>query len=53
MSFVFFNTLILSLDDAIPNTETLFGQFNLAFTIIFAIEMGLKLLGLGFRGNFT
>lgn len=52
LGFVFFNTLILSLDGAIANTDTLFGQLNLGFTIVFAIEMGLKMIGLGLRGIF-
>ena len=43
------NTLILSLDNLVVSQRGLeiIKNFNLAFTIIFAIEMGLKLFGIG------
>lgn len=46
---VFINTIILCLDGLVSNTEIL-NNFNYAFTIIFTIEMGLKILGLGLIG---
>ena len=49
--FVFFNTVVLALDGSIANTDTLFDQFNLTFTIVFTIEMGFKLIGLGPKGK--
>ena len=43
------NTLILSMDNLITGEENLklMSNFNKAFTIIFAIEMGLKIFALG------
>lgn len=43
------NTIILSLDGLVNNDE-LFNQMNLAFTIIFTIEISLKLFGYGIKG---
>ncbi|CAD8053314.1 unnamed protein product [Paramecium primaurelia] len=43
---VFMNTVILCLDGLVNNSEDL-NSFNLAFTILFTIEMGLKIIGYG------
>ena len=43
---VFMNTVILCLDGLVNNSEEL-NNFNLAFTILFTIEMGLKIIGFG------
>lgn len=43
---VFMNTVILCLDGLVNNSEDL-NNFNLAFTILFTIEMGLKIIGYG------
>jgi len=40
------NTLIMALDGLVSD-ESILNDFNYAFTIIFTIELGLKLLGLG------
>ena len=45
------NTIILSLDGLV-NDDDLFNQMNLAFTIIFTIEISLKLFGYGVKGFF-
>lgn len=42
------NTVMLSLDGFVED-EVLLSEFNVAFTIIFTIEFGLKLFALGFR----
>ena len=49
--WVVLNTLILAIDHygIDPNTESLFNTFNLIFTIIFWVEMVLKLVGLGVK----
>ncbi|KAL4477710.1 hypothetical protein ABPG74_002860 [Tetrahymena malaccensis] len=47
MIVVVMNTVILSLDGSVSNQDIL-DQFNQAFTYIFAIDMGFKLIGLGF-----
>ncbi|KAL4482140.1 hypothetical protein ABPG72_014953 [Tetrahymena utriculariae] len=47
MIVVVMNTVILSLDGSVNDQEIL-DQFNQAFTYIFVIDMGLKLIGLGF-----
>jgi len=48
MSSVVINTLILSLDGLLPNNDNyILDQFNFYFTIIFTIDMGFKLIGLG------
>ncbi|EAR94798.2 cation channel family protein (macronuclear) [Tetrahymena thermophila SB210] len=47
MIAVVMNTVILSLDGSVDN-QSILDQFNQAFTYIFAIDMGLKLIGLGF-----
>lgn len=45
---VAFNTVILALDGLVPDSSAnLLSEFNLAFTILFTIELGLKLLGMG------
>lgn len=51
---VILNTLTLALD-GIFSSDTiteLFSTANLSFTIIFAVEMGLKLVGLGPIGKY-
>ncbi|CAD8186158.1 unnamed protein product [Paramecium octaurelia] len=45
---VAFNTIVLALDGLVTN-DNLLSNFNLAFTIIFIIELGLKLIGLGIK----
>lgn len=49
---VVINTVILAMDGLFtdPDTINMFQTFNLSFTIIFAIEMGAKLLGYGIAG---
>ena len=49
---VIINTIVLALDHhgISEDMETNLQDMNFAFTIIFAIEMGLKLLGLGVKG---
>lgn len=46
---VFMNTIILACDGLVEDEGTLnaFSSLNDAFTIIFAVEMGLKVFGLG------
>ena len=50
---VLLNTLTLALDGVFTSDiiTTLFSDANLAFTIIFTVEMGLKIIGLGPFGN--
>ncbi|CAD8079150.1 unnamed protein product [Paramecium primaurelia] len=44
------NTVILALDGLLPDsTSTLTNQFNFGFTILFTIELGLKMFGMGLR----
>lgn len=43
---VLMNTIILSLDGTVPKEDTL-DLFNFSFTIIFIIEMGLKIIAMG------
>lgn len=47
--FVFMNTIILALDHygIDPDTQNILQGFNTFFTIIFACEMGLKILAIG------
>ncbi|CAD8079148.1 unnamed protein product [Paramecium primaurelia] len=45
---VAFNTIILALEGLVTDNDLL-SNFNLAFTIIFIIELGLKLIGLGVK----
>ncbi len=49
--WVVLNTLILAIDHygIDTNIEDMFNQWNLAFTIIFWVEMVLKLIGLGVK----
>ena len=49
--WVVLNTLILAIDHygIDTTTEDMFNQWNLAFTIIFWVEMVLKLIGLGVK----
>jgi hypothetical protein len=48
MLCVIMNTLILALDGLIPSQNAgLIDEFNLAFTIIFTVDMGLKLVAFG------
>jgi hypothetical protein len=49
---VVINTIVLAMDryQIDPDEEQVLKDMNLTFTIIFAIEMGLKLLGLGLKG---
>ena len=49
--FVILNTLALGLDGVFANAENLFRNFNLTFTVVFTIEMCLKLIGLGPKSN--
>ena len=45
---VFINTVILALDGLTPESSAeVLSQFNLSFTIIFTIELGLKMIGMG------
>lgn len=48
---VFVNTVVLSLDGIITDEKghKILDELNFTFTIIFNIEMGLKLLGLGVK----
>ncbi|EWS72781.1 cation channel family transporter (macronuclear) [Tetrahymena thermophila SB210] len=49
MLFVLSNTIILCLDGIVPSSSSAtLTQLNYIFTIIFAVDMGLKLIGLGF-----
>lgn len=42
------NTLVLALDGLVPDSSSnLLTEFNLAFTILFTIELGLKVFGMG------
>lgn len=42
------NTIILALDGLVPDSSTdTLNSFNFAFTIIFTIELGIKLIGMG------
>ncbi|CAK63561.1 unnamed protein product (macronuclear) [Paramecium tetraurelia] len=42
------NTVILALDGLLPDSSAnTLNQFNLGFTILFTIELGLKLIGMG------
>ena len=44
------NTLILGLEGLVSaSTDELFGQMNLAFTVIFGVEMICKIYGFGFK----
>ncbi|CAD8184566.1 unnamed protein product [Paramecium pentaurelia] len=45
---VTFNTIVLALDGLVTD-DKLLSDFNLAFTIIFIIELGFKLIGLGIK----
>lgn len=45
---VAFNTIVLALDGLVTD-DKLLSDFNLAFTIIFIIELGFKLIGLGIQ----
>lgn len=48
MLCVLMNTIILTLDGLVsPEGEQILNQFNFSFTIIFTIDMGLKLVGMG------
>ena len=47
---VFCNTLILALDGLYEDTSNLFPSLNLFFTISFAVDMILKIIGLGVKG---
>ena len=48
MLCVFLNTVVLSLDGLVQEEELL-NTFNFWFTIIFAVELGLKIIGLGVK----
>jgi len=42
------NTLILAMDGLVPDSwSDSLSQFNFAFTIIFTIELGIKVIGMG------
>ena len=43
------NTIILALNGYIADSNSTVSQLNLTFTIMFTIDMGLKLIGYGFR----
>lgn len=49
---VLFNTVILAMDGLFTDVDTtaLFTKLNLAFTVIFSIEMGSKIMGYGMKG---
>ena len=49
---VMLNTCVLAMDGLFTSDESiaLLGKFNLVFTIIFIVEMGLKILGFGIKG---
>lgn len=48
MSCVIINTIILALDGTVSKESSeILDQFNLAFTYIFAIDMALKIFGMG------
>jgi hypothetical protein len=49
MLCVAMNTIVLSLDGLVKSDEgiLILNKFNYAFTIIFTIDMGLKLVGMG------
>lgn len=49
---VFLNTVMLASQGLVNDTasQDLLSNFNLAFTVIFTIEMGLKIIGLGLKG---
>ena len=49
---VMLNTCVLAMDGLFTSDESikLLGKFNLVFTIIFIVEMGLKIMGFGIRG---
>jgi hypothetical protein len=51
---VTFNTVTLAMDHhgISKDTEDILNDFNLAFTIIFMVEMGFKLIGLGIQSKF-
>lgn len=50
---VIFNTFILASEGLITDesTTSLFDDLNMAFTIIFIVEMGLKIFGFGIERN--
>lgn len=48
MVCVFLNTLILAMEGLVEGDgAALLDEFNLVFTIIFTVDMGLKLIGMG------
>lgn len=48
MLSVIINTIILALEGLIPDSSTyILDSFNFTFTIIFTVDSGLKLIGLG------
>ncbi len=55
MMSVFLNTLILCCNGLVTSTSVnaIFNQFNTAFTIIFALEMAIKVFGYGVEGKFS
>ncbi len=48
------NTVVLALDNIVVDEDgiSFMKMLNLIFTIIFTVEMGLKILGLGLAGYF-
>ena len=52
---VFINTLILCCNGLVTSTSVnnVFNQFNTAFTIIFALEMAIKIFGFGINGKYS
>lgn len=48
MLCVFINTVILALDGLVDKSgDAILNQFNVSFTIIFTVDMGLKIIGMG------
>jgi len=52
---VILNTVVLAMDGLFSEESqiNLLSTFNLVFTIIFIIEMGLKILGFGLKGAYN
>jgi hypothetical protein len=48
LSLVLANTVILSLNGLVNTTSTALTNLNFAFTIMFAVDLGLKIFAYGF-----
>lgn len=54
MLMVFCNTIVLALDGFVDEKgSNVLNKFNFYFTIIFTVDMGLKLIGLGIKEYIT